>query len=155
ALLLLVMGGIWARLGSGLDRSRMRSAAWLLILLLGAAAAFALPGATIFFLLAPALAVVGTAVEPRWPMPATILSLAAAILQFIMFAEFLAAIEMLLIDGPLWAALPLAALAVLPVLIELEPARLRPALGLTALAAIGLSTAALAVPRSSVERPLG
>jgi hypothetical protein len=88
-------------------------------------------------------------------MPATILLLAAAILQFLMFAELLALIEMLLIDGPLWAVAPLAALAVLPVLIELEPARLRPAIALTGLAALGLSAAALAMPRSSAERPLG
>jgi hypothetical protein len=38
---------------------------------------------------------------------------------------------------------------------ELDSARLRPALGLTALVALGLSGAALAMPRSSAERPLG
>ena len=155
ALLLLVMGAVWMRLGRDLDRPRMRAAAWLLILLLGAVASFALPGATIFFLLAPALAMVGILIEERSPNAATALALAAAVLQFVMFAEMLALIEMLLIDGPLWAVTPLAALAVLPVLIELEPARLRPALGVTALAALGLSGAALAMPRSSTERPLG
>jgi hypothetical protein len=72
-----------------------------------------------------------------------------------MFAEMLALIEMLLIDGPLWAVTPLAALAALPILLELEPARLRPALGVTAIAALGLSGAALAMPRASEKRPLG
>jgi hypothetical protein len=155
ALLLLVMGAAWAWLGRDLDRPRMRSAAWLLILLLGVVASLALPGATIFFLLAPALALIGIALNGRSPMSATALVLAAGVLQFVMFAEMLALIEMLLIDGPLWAVTPLAALAILPVLIELEPARLRPALGLTSLGFLGLSAAALAMPRASAERPLG
>jgi hypothetical protein len=133
----------------------MRAAAWLLILLVGGAASLALPGATILFLLAPALAIVGIAIDGRSPMLATILLLAAAILQFLMFAELLALIEMLLIDGPLWAVAPLAALAALPVLVELEPARLRPALALAAVATLGFTGAALAMPRSSAERPLG
>jgi Peptidase family M28 len=155
ALLLLVMGSLWVRLGRKFDRSAMRSAAWLLILLLGVALSVALPGATIFFLIAPAVAIGGIAVDERSPLLATALLLAAAILQFLMFAELLALIEMLLIDGPLWAALPLAAIAVLPFLVELEAARLRPALALTGVAALGLSAAALAMPRASAERPLG
>ena len=155
ALVLLAIGIIWARFGSGIDRLRARSATWLLILLIGACLSLALPGATIYFLLAPALAIVGMAVEPRSPMLATALLLVAAILQFLMFAETLALVEMLLIDGPLWAVAPLAALAALPLLIELEPTGLRPALGLTGLAFLGLSAAALAMPRSSIERPLG
>jgi hypothetical protein len=155
AVLLLVMGALWGRVGRQLDRARMRSASWLLILLLGAMASLALPGATIFFLLAPAIGLVGILIDERSPMGATVLALAAAVLQFVMFGEMLALIEMLLIDGPLWAVTPLAALAALPMLIELEPARLRPALGVTALAALGLSGAALAIPRASDERPLG
>jgi hypothetical protein len=155
ALLLLVMILLRARFGPGADRLRMRAAGWLLILLVGGAASVALPGATIFFLLAPALAIVGIAIDGRSPMLATILLLAAAILQFLMFAELLALIEMLLIDGPLWAVTPLAALAALPVLVELEPARLRPALALAAVATLGFTGAALAMPRSSAERPLG
>src|SRR4029078_12516998 len=62
---------------------------------------------------------------------------------------------MLLIDGPLFAVAPLAALAALPVFAELDAARLRPALCLAGLATLGLSAAALAMPRSSAERPLG
>jgi hypothetical protein len=155
ALLLLVMSALWARLGRSIDRERMRAATWLLVILLGAALSLALPGATIFFLLAPALAIIGLAIGTRSSLLATIVLLAAALLQLLMFAEMLALIEMLLIDGPLWAVLPLAALAVLPVLVELEPARLRAALGVTALAALGLSGAALAMPRASAKRPLG
>ena len=146
------MVAVWARLGARFDRSRMRVAAWLLILLLGAAASLALPGATIFFLLAPALAIAGIAIETRSPLLATIVLLVAAILQLLMFAELLALIEMLLIDGPLWAVLPLAALAVLPLLVELEPARLRSAVALTAVAALGLATAAIAMRPTRCSR---
>jgi hypothetical protein len=70
-----------------------------------------------------------------------------------MFAQLLALIEMLLIDGPLWAVTPLAALAVLPALVELGDARLRVTVSLIAVAAIGFWAAALLLPRSSAERP--
>jgi len=154
ALLILVMGALLARLPR-VGRERLRAASWLIVIVLGAALSLALPGASIFFLFAPAIALAGIALDQRAPRIALLLAGAAAIVQFLMFAELLALIEMLLIDGPLWATLPLAALAILPVLAELDAARLRPALGVAGLAALGLSAAALAVPRASAERPLG
>ena len=154
ALLLLVMGAVLARFGR-VGRERLRAASWLLVLVVGAALSVALPGATIFFLVAPAIAIAAIALQDRAPRVALLLAGAAAVLQFLMFAELLALVEMLLIDGPLFAVAPLAALAVLPVLAELDAARLRPALGLAGLAALGLSANALAMPRSSAERPLG
>jgi len=155
ALLLMVMAALWARFGRAIDRSEIRAAAWLLVLLLGSALSLALPGATIFFLIGPALALAGIAVDRRWPILANILILLGTILQFLMFAELLALVEMLLIDGPLWAVAPLAALATLPLLVELEPGRLRPGIALTAVMALGLTAASLAMPRASAERPLG
>ena len=116
----------WAR---GLEVSRLRPASWLLILALGSAASLALPGATIFFLVAPALALIGIALAERTPRLAVILGILAILIQFLMFAELLALVEMLLIDGPLWAVAPLAALAALPALIEIEARALRPAIG--------------------------
>ena len=154
ALLLLVMGAVLARFGR-VGRERLRAASWLLVLIVGAALSLALPGATVFFLVAPAMAIAAIALEERTPRIALLLAGAAAVVQFLMFAEMLALIEMLLIDGPLFAVVPLAALAILPVLAELDAARLRPALGVTGLAALGLSAAALAMPRYSAERPLG
>ena len=153
AVLLAAMSAVWARWGRGADRGRMRAAAWLLILIVGAALSVALPGATIFFLLAPAVALAGIAVSRRSPGAGTMLLSLAALIQFVMFAELLALIEMLLIDGPLWAVAPLAALASLPVLVEIGHARFRPALALLVVSAIGLWTAALSLPRSSAERP--
>ena len=154
AWLILGMGTALARFGK-LGRDRLRAAAWLLLLLCGAAVSVVLPGATIFFLIGPAIALAGVLLDKRSPGAALLLASGAAIVQFLMFAELLALVEMLLIDGPLWAVAPIAALAVLPVMVELDPARLRPALSLTALFSLGLSAAALALPRSSAERPLG
>ena len=75
------------------------------------------------------MALAGIALDQRAPRMALLLAGAAAIVQFLMFAELLALIEMLLIDGPLWADAPLAALAVLPVLASSSTLpRLRPAL---------------------------
>ena len=151
AVLVCGMTLVWARWG--VERGRMRASVWLLTLIVGAALSLALPGATIFFLLAPAIALTGIAISHRSQRAGTVLLLLAALVQFVMFAETLALIEMLLIDGPLWAVAPFAALAALPFIIEVEHARLRPALALLAVAALGLWTAALLLPRSSAERP--
>lgn len=155
ATLLAAMVAIWLRWGRDLDRDRMRAAAWLLILIFGAAVCPILPGATIYFLIAPAIGLLAVALSRRSPQFATILAAAAIVGQFLMFAELLALVEMLLIDGPLAAGAPLAALAALPAIIEAEGERWRAAaLGMTVLAAV-LWAAALTVPRASAERPLG
>ena len=155
ATLLAAMAAIWWRWGRGIDRRRMRAAAWLLIMIIGAALSLALPGATIFFLIAPAVALAGIALDARFPTAATMLGVSATIIQFLMFAQLLALIEILLIDGPLAAVVVLAALAALPAIVETDAAPSRPAvLVLTALAAI-LWAASLAIPRATAERPLG
>jgi len=132
----------------------MRAAAWLLVLVIGAALSLALPGATIFFLIAPAIALIGIAVSDRSPFAANLLITLAIVIQFVMFAEILALLEMLLIDGPLAAVTLLAALAALPAIIEIDAKASRWAVLGTLIAALGLWVAALAIPRSSAERPL-
>jgi hypothetical protein len=154
ALIVLVMIAVLARFDR-FGRDRLRAAAWLLVLLLGGALGLALPGATIFFLIAPAVGLLGIALADRSVRAATLLAWAATIIQFVMFAQLLALVEMLLVDGPLWVVAPLAALAALPALVELEPARLRHALALLAVGTTALSAAALVMPRASAERPLG
>lgn len=154
AVLLLTMAILYGRLGRGIDRRRMRAASWLFILLVGSVLSIALPGATIFFLIAPAAALLGIGVARRSPPLGSALALVAIVIQFVMFAELLALIEMLLIDGPLWAVVPLAALTVLPALIEVEPGTMRPSIGILFLCSLGLSAAALSEPRSSRDRPL-
>ena len=154
ATMLAAMAAIWTRWGCGLERREMRAASWLLILALGTAASWFLPGATIFFLIGPALGLLGVAFSRRNAQAATILAIAGVVIQFVMFAEMLAAIEMLLIDGPLAAGVLLAALAALPAIVETEPEGSRPAVLAIMVAAVPLWLAALLMPRSSAERPL-
>ncbi len=154
AALLGAMATIWMRWGRNIDQRAMRAASWLLILILGAAISVPLPGATIFFLIAPAIALAGIAMAPRSPTAGNILGMVAVLVQFLMIAQLLALMEMLLIDGPLAAVVPLAAIAALPAIIETDAAASRP----TVLALLGLAVVAwivaLAVPRASAERPL-
>jgi len=77
----------------------------------------------------------------------------AALVQFLMFAQLLALIETLLIDGPIFAVAPLAVLAALPILIEADATDLRPVVSALLVAAAVLWLAALLVPRTSAERP--
>ena len=152
AALLGAMAAVWNISGKQDREVPCRAAAWLLILGLGSAASLLLPGATIFFLFGPALALTGIAVVRRAPGLANVLAIAAILIQFLLFAELLALIETLLVDGPLWAVAPLAAVAALPAFAELKAGQLRPAAALMALAAVALWGTALMLPRSSAER---
>ncbi len=156
ASLLAIEAALLLRLAATIDRERLRVACWLLIGLLGGISSLALPGATIFFLASPAIALAAMAVERRTAALATALFWIAALVQLLLFAELLAEIEMLLVDGPLWAVAPLGALAALPVLVEAMPTeRSRPSLALIAAAALALWGGALAMERTSAERPGG
>ena len=155
AALLAAMAAAWARWGRSIDRQRMRAASWLLILILGAAISLALPGATIFFLIAPAIALAGVALLRRSPTAGNILAVVAILVQFLLVAQLLALIEMLLIDGPLAAVVPLAAIAALPAIIETDAGPSRPTVFVLLAAAVAMWIAALTVPRASAERPLG
>ena len=153
AVVVAVVGVLLARFGASLGRDRFRAATWSLTLVLGVAASLVLPGATIFFLIAPAVALIGLLVERRSARGAAILFGVAALLQLAMFAQLLALIEMLLVDGPLWAVAPLAALAALPVLVEVSGPIEQPVRLLLGGLALVACFAALAVPRSSGSRP--
>ena len=155
ATLLAAMAAVWARWGRAADRRRARAAAWLLVMIFGALISFVLPGATIFFLIAPAVALVAIALPGRAATTATLLAVIATIIQFVMFAELLAAVEMLLIDGPLAAVVLLAALAALPAIVEIDANSSRLASLLLIVGALALWIAALMMPRASAERPLG
>jgi hypothetical protein len=154
ATLLAIECALLACFAQRIERERLRIACWLFIGLVGAAASIALPGATIFFLAPSLLALVAILVAHKSGRLSTVLYWAAALVQLLMFAELLALIEMLLIDGPLAAVTPLAALAALPFLIEAMPTeRPRLALMTMGIAALALWTAALVIPRTSAERP--
>ena len=154
ATLLAVLSALLLRFARSIDRERLRIACWLLIGLAGGAACIVLPGATIFLIASPLLALTAMQVG-RWSKAlATTLFWAAALVQLLLFAELLALIEMLLIDGPVSAVAPLAALATLPFLIEVLPAeKSRGALLAMGVVAFGLWITALVMPRTSDERP--
>jgi hypothetical protein len=77
----------------------------------------------------------------------------AALVQFLMLGQLLGLIELLLIDGPIYAVAPLAALAALPIIIELAAPDLKPALRVLAISAVGFWAVALLLPRASADRP--
>ena len=141
---------VLARFAKGIERHRLRVAAWSLTLLFGVAVSLVLPGATILFLIAPALALAAMLVGQRMKRA---LLIAAALVQLLLFAQLLALIEMLLIDGPLWVVAPLAALAALPVLVEVTSPIARPTLILLFGLVIVGGGVALAIPRTSPTRP--
>jgi hypothetical protein len=153
ATLLLVMAAFWRRWGGDMDVWRMRSAAWLLILLFGGIASIFLPGALIYFLIAPAIAVAGIMLAGRTPRAAKAMMFGAATIQFLMFGQLLGLIELLLIDGPSYAVAPLASLAALPIIVELAAPDLKPAVRILAISTVALWAAALLLPRASAERP--
>ena len=149
AVIVVVEALLLARSAARVDRDRLRTAAWLLVMIVAAAASLALPGATIFFLVAPALALAGLWRRMRW------LVVTAALVQLAMIAQLLALVELLLVDGPLWAVAPLAALAALPVLVEVAAPIARPMRLALIAAALVAGGAALAVARTSGDRPGG
>jgi hypothetical protein len=102
-------------------RDRLRAAFWLIFLLLGALISIAAPGATIFFLAPPLVAALGMAPERRWPGAERIAALLAWALLFLTWAPLLHLTEILLDMDSAWIFAPVAALILVPALIELKP----------------------------------
>jgi len=150
AAMLAAMVALLGWVGRRVERERLQAASWLLIVLFGALLSLAVPGSIIFFLVAPAIALLGLAI----PKARTWFLWIAAIVQLVMCGELLASIEMLLIDGPLWAVAPLAALAALPFLAEASDAKWKQPAAVFAGLALVLWVGALMMPRSTAERPL-
>jgi hypothetical protein len=97
---------------------RLRAAFWLVFALLGALACIAAPGASILFIAPPLAVAAGMIAGGRWER---IGSVAAAAILFLLFAPLLHSVEVLLGYGSAWMFAPLAALILLPWLIELRP----------------------------------
>jgi hypothetical protein len=96
----------------------LRPAYWLVFLLLGGLLALAAPGAIIYFLFPPAVVLIGIAVS-RWHRPAeTIGALVALLLLYLSWGEMLAQLEEIFSPGPLWVVGPVAAIIIMPALIE-------------------------------------
>lgn len=156
---LLAAGGVLLWVARTLSANRLRAAYWLIFLLLGAGASLIAPGAAIFFLVPPLAALAalaGMAGERRWPDAERVGGIVAAILLFLSLAPLLALLEVLLDYHAAWIFAPLAALVVLPFLIEMLPLlaaapRRIVAGGLVALALACWAVAAL-LPAYSDER---
>lgn len=131
---------ILCTVGSELKTGQLRAACWFLFLLLGAALALFAPGGIIYFLIPPALVLIGIAAA-RWYAPAeTIGAIAGVLLLFLTWGELLAALEELFSPGPLWVVAPVAAIVIAPALIEAQAivTRARRRMVLFASAAIAL-----------------
>ncbi|HEY5720883.1 MAG TPA: M28 family peptidase [Allosphingosinicella sp.] len=137
-------------------RDRLRAAFWLIFLLLGAAISFVAPGAAIFFLLPPMAAAVGMLAEERRPGAERVGAVLAWLILFLTWAPLLDLTETLLDMDAAWIFAPVAALILMPALIELKPLATRlPARTLT-MALAGLAALAwvpaLVAPAYSNDR---
>jgi hypothetical protein len=156
ALAILVGTALLATLGRRRDRNQLRPVLWLLFLALGAVVGLFAPGAIVFFLFPPLLALAGV-VLARWWGPAEGAGSACAILfLYLTWGMMLALLEELLNGGPMWLFAPLGALLILPVLIEAKPLidRIGPraAAAMAGLLALIGWAAAAAAPAYSAER---
>lgn len=105
----------------GRDLDRLRRAFWFIFLALGAGISAAAPGGSIFFLAPPLAALAGIALETRFKGAARAGSILAALLLYLSWAPLLALAEILLDFDAAWMFAPIAALILLPALIELTP----------------------------------
>lgn len=137
-----------------IEKPVLRAAFWLLFLLIGGGICLIAPGAAIYFIAPPLAMLIGIACG-RWPGGERTGALIAALLLLVTLLPILALIEMLLSAGPGWVLAPLAALLMLPPLIEVRPEpglRRRPMLaGAAALTLAGWTIAGL-VPAYSQDR---
>jgi hypothetical protein len=134
----------------------LRLAYWLLFVILGGALSFVAPGGLIFFILPPLVMLAGL-IAGRWfPAGERAGALLASLLLFLTLGPVLALVEILLGHGSAWMFAPLAALVILPWLIELMPlaapfARKRVLGALAAVALLSWAGAAFA-PAYSEDR---
>ena len=148
-------GAILLLVGRRVGAGTLRIACWWTLLLFGAAVAWIAPGGAIFFLAAPALALGAVVAARRAPVWAVSLAVAAALLQYLMLAPLLALSGVLLGYGASWLLALVAALILLPFLVEARDLlRARPALSAALLAAPALAAwiAVLAVPAYTDDR---
>jgi hypothetical protein len=109
---------ILSTLAAKYQTARLRAAYWFLFLLIGGVLALVAPGGMIYFLIPPAILLVGT-LAARWYSPAEAIGgLAALLFLYLSWGELLTALEELFSPGPLWIVAPVAAIMITPALIE-------------------------------------
>jgi hypothetical protein len=143
-------------LGRRCQAAQLRAGFWLIFLLIGCGLSLLAPGAAIFVLLPPAVALLGMAAGRRWPQAERIAGILAWLLLFLSWAPLIHLSEVLLDFGASWIFAALGALVLLPALIELKPAadRLpRRAVALpAAIAALAAWAAILVAPAYTADR---
>lgn len=108
-------------LGARLSADKLRAGFWFLFLLFGAALALAAPGAIIYFLLPPAVVLIGMAAARQYRPAEPIAAIVALLVMYITWGEMLALLEVIFSPGPLWSVVPVASLMIIPALIEAQP----------------------------------
>jgi hypothetical protein len=121
------------------ERTRLRTAFWLLLLALGAGICVVAPGAAIYFLLPPLVAAAGMAAKRWFAWAERAGAILAAAVLYLTLGPALHLFEDLMNGGPLWAFAPLGAAIMLPALIELQPLLMRPRTPLVVAGAIDLA----------------
>jgi hypothetical protein len=143
-------------LGGAATRDQLRAGTWLIFLVAGALLAAAAPGAIIYFLAPPIAVLIGVALSKWWRPAEAVGALVAIALLYVTWGEMLALLEVLFSPGPLWIAGPVAAIMIMPVLVEVQDIFSRAGRPLTIAASFAIALVAwivvAAAPPYSKER---
>lgn len=144
---------VWLARRTGTET--LRTGFWLVFILIGGAVSLLVPGAAIFFLLPAVVAALALTLR-RWPAVERTGTLLAALVLFLLWAPLLALASVLLHQGSAWVFAPVAAILLLPWLLEARGllGRARPFPLIGALAGVALLTwgAVLLAPAYSETR---
>jgi hypothetical protein len=110
-----------ATIGTGLDRTRLRTAFWLIFLGAGGLIGLIAPGGIIFFLFPPLFVLIGMVGTRWWKRSEQAGWIAAILFLYVTWGAMLGLLEELLNGGPMWVFAPLGALLIVPALIEARP----------------------------------
>ena len=102
-------------------KEELRIVFWLFQLLVGAIIGLIAPGAIIFFIFPPAIALAGIIAGRWWTWARLAGSIGAILFLYISWGGLLGLLGELLAEGPLWLFAPLGSLIVLAVLVEAAP----------------------------------
>lgn len=153
---LLVGAVLLASIGRDATVRQLRGMVWLMFLCIGGLIGMFAPGGIVFFVLSPLLVLIGVGLSRWWRPAEAIASFAAILLLYFTWGAMLGLLEELLNGGPMWLFAPLAALLLLPALIEakalIDDARLGAAAALAGVLVLAGWAAAAAVPAYSADR---
>jgi hypothetical protein len=153
---LLVGTTVLGSLGRRASIRQLRCTFWLLFLVVGALVGLLAPGAIIFFLIPALIALAGIiGCELGFPTE-RIGALVAILFLYFTWGAMIGLLQELLNGGPMWVFAPLAALLLLPALIECKPlidkARLPAAAAFAGILVLAAWAMAAAAPAYSADR---